>query len=370
MELTTADFELFQHYTLRDVKAGEIIFRQGEHGDEMFVVLSGELQVTLNDNVINVLHAGSIFGEMSLVDEGQRSATITAVTNSALIPINPTNFNKLIQQHPEFATHVMRVMSIRLRQMMAEEVQRQRMEQELAIGRQIQLSLLPQQPPKLVGWEFATHYQAAREVGGDLYDFILDAHNPDYLNLLIADVTGKGVPAAMFMAVGRTLFRAQALTTPSPARLLSSANHLIHSDNRTFLLMSVFYARLNMRTGELIYATAGHETPLRLTADSGEVEYLLGRGILLGAFGTVHFEEKTAVLAPGDLLLLYTDGVTEARNARGEFFGEERLAAAVTAVRGGSATDLVNSVVTAVANFTGDTPSADDLTIVAVHRQP
>ncbi len=371
MELTAADFALFSAYTARrHVPAGDVVFRQGEHGDEMFVVASGELQVFLNDTQINVLRAGAIFGEMSLVDERQRSATVTAVTEVSLIPINVADFDHFIQQQPRFATHVMRVMSIRLRQMMAEEVTRQRLEQELAIGRQIQLSLLPQSPPHIAGWEFAAHYQAARQVSGDLYDFILDPHNPNLLNLLIADVTGKGVPAPMFMAVGRTLFRSQAMASHSPARLLIEANQLIHSDNRTPLMMSALAAVLNTQTGELVYANAGHEAPLLLREAERMVEPLTGRGIVLGAFGTVRYVEQTAVLSPGDSLLLYTDGVTEARSPTGEFFGEERLATAVHAAWGTDAAGLVQGVVTAVANFIGDSPPADDLTLVAVHRRP
>lgn len=356
----------FTHH--RHIAAGEVVFNQGDQGDEMYIVVAGELRVMLNDNEINRLIPGAVFGEMSLVDDRMRSATVTAVTDCALLPVSHARFAELAQQHPDFAIQIMRIMSIRLRRLMADEVKRQRMEQELAIGRQIQLSLLPQNTPQIPGWEFAAHYQAARQVGGDLYDFIPASTDPNQLHIVVADVTGKGVPAAMFMAVGRTLFRAASDDNDSPAQLLRRINDLILRDNHSPLFLSAFYATLDTRNGRLIYASAGHEAPLWLHGQSGEVTELPVRGMVLGAFGAAQFTEQTAVLSPGDALIIYTDGVTEARDGNRGFFGEESLLTAIATAPSYSAADLVQQVITAVASFTGNMPQTDDLTTVVVKR--
>ncbi|MBI1878740.1 MAG: SpoIIE family protein phosphatase [Chloroflexi bacterium] len=163
-------------------------------------------------------------------------------------------------------------------QLYQQEIKRQRLEQELAVGRQIQLSLLPASYPTYPGWEFAAIYQAAWQVGGDLYDFIeLPADSPQ-LGLLIADVTGKGIPAALFMAFSRTIIRTEAMTSRNPATVLERANQLIiHKDHaRPFL--TAFYCLLDSQTGRLAYANGGHNWPLWLRAATGECQELTGRG--------------------------------------------------------------------------------------------
>jgi serine phosphatase RsbU (regulator of sigma subunit) len=250
-----------------------------------------------------------------------------------------------------------------------QEIQRQRLEQELAVARQIQLSLLPANLPALPGWEFAASYQAARQVGGDLYDFLELAAESPQLGLLIADVTGKGVPAALFMAFSRAIIRTQATTSHSPATVLSRANRLIVHDNRSKLLLSAFYCTLDIHTGQLVYASAGHNWPLWLRTASGECQELAARGVVLGAFADIPLEERQIEVAPGDLLVFYTDGVTEAMNAAGQMFGEERLQTTITANVGGSAEQVCQAVLKALEIFTEDTPPSDDITLLVVKRQ-
>jgi sigma-B regulation protein RsbU (phosphoserine phosphatase) len=250
-----------------------------------------------------------------------------------------------------------------------QEIQRERLEKELAVGRQIQLSLLPAALPQLPGWEFAASYQAARQVGGDLYDFLeLPAESPQ-LGLLIADVTGKGVPAALFMAFSRTIIRTEAASNRNPATVLGQANRLIVQDNRAKLLLTAFYGTLDIHTGQLVYARAGHDWPLWLRANTGECQELTARGVVLGAFNDIFLEERQIDVAPGDLLVFYTDGVTEAMNGVGQMFGQERLQTIVTANAEGSAEQVCQAVLGAIDNFTEDTPPADDITLLVVKRQ-
>ena len=189
---------------------------------------------------------------------------------------------------------------------------------ELAVGQEIQLSLLPKTCPEAPGWEFAASYSAARIVGGDFYDFCELADKPPRLGLVIADVAGKGVPAALFMALSRTIIRTTAFSGRSPASALMRANQLILKDSQAEMFLTAVYAVLELDTGRLIYANAGHNRPLWRHAADGTVTELDQRGIVLGAFEGIMLEEQRLDLAPGDALILYTDGVTEALNGEGE----------------------------------------------------
>lgn len=357
-----------QEKDYRTYQPGEIIFAEGEPGDFMYVVMEGTVNVTLQGHALNFLQSGNLFGEMALMDNRPRSATATAVTECRLLPLDQRRFKALIQQEPEFALQVLTIMAERLRRFMDEEVQRQRLEQELRIGRQIQRSLLPRQLPERSGWEFAAFYQSARQIGGDLYDVILVADNPDILHLVIADVTGKGVPAALFMAFSRTILRTESRTNPSPSAVLHQANHAVVQDMGSRLFLSAFFATLDTRQGRLCYANAGHDWPLWFRAATGQVEPLAVSGLLLGVLPHVTPPEAEIDLAVGDVLVLYTDGVTEARDKRGEMFGEDRLAAAIKAIAHCSAQEIVDRIAAAVAHITGDTPPNDDLTLMVIKR--
>ena len=240
---------------------------------------------------------------------------------------------------------------------------------ELAVGQEIQLSLLPKTCPEAPGWEFAASYSAARIVGGDFYDFCELADKPPRLGLVIADVAGKGVPAALFMALSRTIIRTTAFSGRSPASALMRANQLILKDSQAEMFLTAVYAVLELDTGRLIYANAGHNRPLWRHAADGTVTELDQRGIVLGAFEEIVLEEQRLDLAPGDALILYTDGVTEALNGEGEMFGEERLWDVIAGSQGGSADETIGAICGALAAFTGGAEPADDVTVVVVRRR-
>ncbi len=249
-----------------------------------------------------------------------------------------------------------------------QEIKRQRLEEELAVGRQIQLGLLPKSCPIIPGWEFAAVYQAAWQVGGDLYDFFELPGEPHRLGLVIADVSGKGVPAALFMAFSRTVIRTEAMSGHNPAAVLERANRLITEDNRSRLFISAFYATLNTRSGQLVYANGGHNWPFWLRVASRELVELETPGFVLGMFKNIKLQEQTIEVARGDLLLFHTDGVTEAKNATGQMLGEERLRAILTAQLEASAEQVQQAVVATLEDFTGGTPQSDDFTLFVVKR--
>jgi sigma-B regulation protein RsbU (phosphoserine phosphatase) len=251
-----------------------------------------------------------------------------------------------------------------------EEIRMQAVEKELAIGRQIQLSLLPDTPPVVPGWEFAIFYQAAREVGGDFYDFFDLPGEPDRLGMVIADVTGKGVPAALFMARTSNMIRSAGLQIGSPSATLMRANDLLVKDRPFELLLTAFCAVLDTSRNRLVYANAGHNRPLWFQASTGLLQELNSGGLILGALAEIELEECEIDVGPGDLLIFYTDGVTEAMNASHQLFGEERLQATVKANIETSAQDILDAIVDAVRAFTGDTAQSDDLSLFVVRRSP
>ncbi len=352
------------------VPEGTAVIREGEPGDTMFVLLEGELAVTVRGKPIDHLYPGSVLGEMAMVDDRSRSATAVAVGDVELVRFDRPRFLELIRQTPEFAARVMNIMSVRTRRLMQEEVRRQRMEEELAIGHRIQLSLLPRGCPQVPGYSFAAGYRAAHEVGGDLYDFIVQPDDRAKVHLVIGDVTGKGVPAALYMAVSRTLLHTYALDGYGPGEALRRVNDFIREDAASPLLLSAFYAILDAGSGRLTYANAGHNPPLRLRAATGELELLESRGLLLGAFNSFVADERSCTLDPGDFIVFFTDGITEARNAAGAFMDDEGLEAIVRSRPWSSAEAVVTAITDAVDAFAGGAAQADDYTVVVLQRLP
>jgi sigma-B regulation protein RsbU (phosphoserine phosphatase) len=348
--------------------AGSAVIREGEPGDHMYVLLDGELVITVQGKRIDYLTPGMILGEMAMVDDRPRSATASAVNDCTLVRLDRGQFQLLVSRSPEFALRVMNIMSTRTRRLMEEEVRRQRMEEELTIGRRIQLSLLPHGCPQVPGYEFAAGYRAAREVGGDLYDFIVQPDNPSLVHVVIADVTGKGVPAALYMAVSRTLMHTYALDGHSPSEALRRVNQFIREDEATPLFLSAFYGVLDTDVHCLTYANAGHNPPIWLQRN-GDMELLNSRGIVLGAFDAFVPEERLCFLQPGDFVIFFTDGITEARNAEGDFLDDEGLEAIIASRPWNSADELTSAILMAVDEFAAGAPQADDFTVVVMRRK-
>jgi sigma-B regulation protein RsbU (phosphoserine phosphatase) len=219
------------------------------------------------------------------------------------------------------------------------------------------------------GWEFAALYQPARLVGGDFYDFFELPGEPGGFGLVIADVADKGVPAALMMALSRSIIRTKAISADlNPSEVLQRSNQLIIKDSRSRLFLTAFYAMLNTNTGRLRYSIAGHNRPLWLKSESGVCVELGGRGTVLGIFEFIELEDQEVHIAPGDLVVFYTDGVTEAMDNQHQLFGEERLHAVINAHPGVSAEQLLDAIMDAVHTFTSNAPQSDDLTLFVIKR--
>ncbi|MFW6097708.1 MAG: SpoIIE family protein phosphatase [Chloroflexota bacterium] len=253
-----------------------------------------------------------------------------------------------------------------------EEIQRQRLDEELSVARQIQLSMLPPRSPQAHGWEFSTYYEAARQVGGDFYDFfdLPNGEGDRRMGVVVADVADKGVPAALFMALSRTTIRNVAIGDRTPAAALEKANKFILSDSQTDLFLTAFYAALELDSGRLVYCNAGHNPPLWYHARTGELESLQTGGIALGIVPDLLLQNIEINLEPGDVLIFYTDGVTEAMNAQYEEFGLFRLQEAIPVSSDRSAHDVAESVVAAVNAHSEEFNRWDDVTLIVVRRKP
>ncbi len=241
-------------------------------------------------------------------------------------------------------------------------VEKGRMERELQMARQVQASLLPQETPQIEGWEFAAHWQPAREVAGDYYDFIPLA--AERLGLVIADVSDKGMSAALFMALTRSIIRASVASTDSPADGIAQANRLICADATRGMFVTMFYALLDPVTAKMAYVNAGHNPPLLCRADEDELETLTRTGMALGVVEDSPFEVRTLHLNPGDFMLLYTDGVTDATDAHEQSFGMERLQRVVLENRRATVTEILSALEQSIEEFVGSIAPFDDVAIV------
>ncbi|MFH1740315.1 MAG: cache domain-containing protein [bacterium] len=246
---------------------------------------------------------------------------------------------------------------------------KERIESELRIARDIQMGILPRlfpAFPERSEFDVYAIIDPAREVGGDLYDFFFI--DEDSFCFLVGDVSGKGVPAAFFMAVTKTLIKAVAETGRSAGEIVTKVNEDLSAENESCMFVTLFYAVLNVKTGEVHYTNAGHNPPL-LLAQKEKAVFLRGRGhpqLMAGALDGVTYRTDSLVLSPGDSIFLYTDGVTEAMNNSNELYSDDRLLQALSNFDGKSPEDLINDVMKNITEFTGGAEQSDDITILTL----
>ncbi|WP_424353988.1 SpoIIE family protein phosphatase [Methanobacterium sp. MBAC-LM] len=240
----------------------------------------------------------------------------------------------------------------------------QRKKYELEIAHEIQESFLPQEMPNLDGYDIFAINLPAKEVGGDFYDFI--PISKDKIGVTIADVSGKSVPAALFMAVSRTILRAKAMGNSNAAEVIKDANKLIAEDSDTGMFVTLFYAILDLKNKTMEYVNAGHNNPVLFIRKTETMECLNAKGIALGAIDTIELEEKQIDLESGDVIVFYTDGVTEAMNDKEEFFGQKRLYKLIRSYYNLSAEDIVNKIKEEVISFSQNQSQFDDITLMVI----
>jgi predicted ester cyclase len=244
-----------------------------------------------------------------------------------------------------------------------ERIERERVEQELRVARRIQQASLPKEVPTLEGWQIARFYQPAKEVGGDFYDFHLLSEGR--LGLVVGDATGKGVPAALVMSTTCGMLRLAAQSFSSPGEMLQRVNEALFPNLPSNMFVTSFYGVLDPGSGRFTYANAGHDLPYLW--HGGDCEELRARGMPLGLMPGMSYEQKEIVLEPRDSALLYSDGLVEAHDSKGEMFGFPRLRALVT--EHGEEPSLEDFLLERLYSFTGeDWEQEDDITLLTLQR--
>lgn len=270
-------------------------------------------------------------------------------------------------QVEEVAARVETHLSLRTLQKQLQDANK-KMAQELALAGEVQASFLPHDLADIPGWQLTSTLQPAREMSGDFYDFIPLPNG--LLGILVADVSDKGAGAALYMALSWPLVRTYAMEYPSqPETVLSAVNRRIINDTCSYHFVTVFYSVLDPDTGKLVYCNAGHWPPYLFNAHGGgSVQPLTRTGIPLGLSADGVYEQAVAQLNPGAVLVLYTDGITEAQNVQRLFFGEDRLLESVRANFGYPAREIQESILADVKSFADNTPQSDDIALIVLKR--
>jgi serine phosphatase RsbU (regulator of sigma subunit) len=378
-----------------ELEPDTVLFREGDLGDKFYIILKGQVEIikalgTGDEQVLDRRGPGGFFGEMSLLlPDNLRTASIRTRTPVKMMEMSRADFDTLLQRRPALAVDMVRVLSSRLRKSdnamirdlkeknrqlalaykelqaaQAQIVAKEKLEHELDLARNIQESILPNDLSLLDDFEFGASMQPARAVGGDLYDFIWLDQNT--LGISIGDVSDKGVPAAIFMALYCSLVRAEALHTASPWEVLQRVNrHLLELDEAGMFVTAI-YGVLDRLKGEFSYARAGHHKPILIDQSGKETPIAADHGQLLGYFPDPDLDVQTLFIPKGSTLLLYTDGMFDAIDENGDILGENRLREIVCANCNRSPQDLCNQIIKELNEFQSVDSQFDDMTFVAI----
>jgi sigma-B regulation protein RsbU (phosphoserine phosphatase) len=240
---------------------------------------------------------------------------------------------------------------------------------ELQIAAEIQRNFLPETLPKTEGFDIAAKSLPAKEVGGDFFDVVpleVIPMSNTRTGVLIADVSGKGVPAALFMALSRIVVRVTAMWFKQPSEIISFANPIIANNSKTGMFVTLFYGTIDKESQTLTYVNAGHNPPLVLRKETGEIEELSLTGIAVGAMEDAEYEQQVVPLFVGDIIVLYTDGITEAVNDKDEMFEVPRLIEIIRRMADSPSQEIVDAIISEVTAFSQTQPQFDDITLMVV----
>jgi serine phosphatase RsbU (regulator of sigma subunit) len=383
----------------RTYPPGSVLTRQGETEHTFYVIENGRAVVLRRledgtEQVLNTLGPRQAFGEMAVLDNSPRLATIRTLTETSVLEITADQFKEVVRQDPELALHITRRVLSNLRTLdqlaiqdlrtknallqaayldlkaaQAELVEKERLERELELAAEMQRSLLPAVLPRYDDYRFAAYLAPARHVGGDLFG--VQPLDDEHVALLLADVADKGMYAALLMAVTRTLFMQEAQRSLSPAEVALAVHRGLLTvggggeDGGMDGFVTAFYGVLHRPSGRLTYVRAAQDHPLLLRPGQPPTP-LPGDGRFLGMIAELTLREQEIILRPGDTLLLYSDGVTDARNDSDESYGLERLKSALQRVGGRGAQPAIGALAGDISAWRGNAAAFDDVTMLLV----
>jgi len=379
--------ELLESCPVREFAAETVVLSPGQTNEHIYMLLAGRLRVHLDsvDSTHPILiDVGGCIGELSIIDGKPVSAHVVAEPGCRLLIVPQEAFWAKILPNPGVARNLMRVLTERMRrnndavlQGMQQQLVHEQLQKELQFAREIQASMLPHDQPSGAdgaALDICAAMEPAREVGGDLYDFFhVDSGE---LCFLVGDVSDKGLPAALFMArtmdvvrVVTRLLRGENGSAPRPDEIIACVNRELCQNNASCMFVTLFFGIIDPRTGRLRYCNAGHNSPY--VVGSGGVRALEGEhDIPLGVRSDSGFRTAEVTLARGETLFVFSDGITEAMNAAGDFYTEERLERRLQACAGRPSAEVVASVVASVGGFVGEVAQSDDITAMAIRRAP
>ncbi len=342
---------------------GHILFKTGDRADKGYYVKKGTIRLKEMDIVVS---PGELIGETGILSPYHaRTDTAICETDIELSTLTQDKMITLLYKKPSLLFDLMRLSLQRFTINLARTVEeKQKIEDELKVARAIQASMLPRNFPDRYEFDIFASMEPAKEIGGDFYDFFFT--NPDTICLVIGDVSGKGVPAALFMVVSKTLLRIEAMHNAEPHEILRRVNEMLIPDNEECMFVTVFCALFNFKTGELRYSNAGHNPPL-FCRDDQSIEFMeLKKSVVLGAIPGLDFITETRKMEKGASIFLYTDGVTEAMNKELQQYSNQRLYNMLDR----SSKQDVKKILTLIKNdvdaFVDNAAQSDDITMMAM----
>jgi phosphoserine phosphatase RsbU/P len=380
-----------------DYPPGKVIMHEGGTSSTCYILVDGTVEIvkalgTPDERILAVRTVGALLGEMSLFSQDRKhTASVRPVSNVKLLQMTAADFDLLLKRQPQLTYKVVNLLSKRLEQSenviiqelreknkqltqaflelkAAQEqmIEKERLERELEIARQIQTSILPQEMPTLSGYHFGALMYPARAVGGDFFDFI--TLEGGRWGVVIGDVSDKGTPAALFMALTYSLLRAVARRTKTPSETLREVNEHLNEINTSGMFVTLVYGILDPVSGEFAFARAGHPHPIILGNDGIRVKFQTQPGQPLGLFDESLLDEQSTILPAGGCVIMFSDGLSESENQQGVPYDDDRLIQLINQNSRLNAQELCETVWQDVTAFTGETSQQDDFTIVAVQR--
>lgn len=375
-----------------EYKAGDLICREGRLEHILYIIQDGTVAFTKKmdqgEQFLGIRSKGDFFGELGVLDHAPRAATVHAISDCKLIEIHENTLNTILTRSPSVSRAIMRGLTrtVRdtdqitiaelqlkieelartldnLRAAQAELVRRERLKRDLEIAAQVHKDILPTSFPNIPNFEFAAVARPAREIGGDLYDVI--ALGDNHVGIVMADASGKSVQAAIYMATVRALFLSQARAERPPTQVAEYVHNLLLKVSTAEMFVTAFYANLNYHTRRMSYIRGGHDRPIYYRAATQEIRLLDPPGRFLGLLPNLILEEASLTLEPGDMLVCYSDGVTDAtRRGDNTMYGLEKLRAFIAKHSHHSAQKLVELIIEDVDNFRDGEEQPDDLTLL------
>ncbi len=348
--------------------AGEVIFRESEPGDAAYFVVEGSLRIEKDGIRIVEMSTGDCVGEFALIDEGPRSATAIAETDVLLLQWRHAEFERALTLSSSIAQGIFQYLTSKLRRdvslQVAAGLERERWQQDLKRAHEIQMAMLPQRDLLIERAELSGYCKPAADVGGDYYDYV--ELGTDATGVILADVTGHGFYAGLLVAMAKSCLHTQAKIDASPSAVMAAMNWTVFHSVQSGLMMSGCYVRLDHEARRLSYSNAGHPYPFLYHRGSDRIDRLESTDLILGIpdFENIPFSVAKRQWEPGDLLVLYSDGIHEALSADDEEFGEARLERVILEAKQEEPRQVRDRILRAVAEHSSGVAPADDVTVV------